>query len=47
MYLDADQFSDSIQRASVSASERLILGLAGMGTTPQTPPPPLMILLAS
>src|SRR2546427_2679904 len=39
-------FSDSTQAASFLASASLTWGLAGMGTGPQTPLPPFMILAA-
>jgi hypothetical protein len=40
-------FVANIQAASFLASASLTCALAGMGTGPQTPPPPLMILPAS
>ena len=43
----AAYFCDKIQVASCLASASLTWGLAGMGTTPQAPEPPLMILVAS
>jgi len=43
----AAYFCDKIQATSCLASASLTWGLAGMGTTPQAPEPPLMILVAS
>ena len=45
--LSADYLNDMIQETNFLASASLTCALAGMGTGPQTPEPPLMILVAN